>query len=498
MQALPSDFEGRARFELPGGCSRKRTFVGFANRLRDFSTSDERAMTANPRRATGSNRLSQRSGSVLRPEVFQPYVQQLATLLDSGLKDGVPTKHTELVAALDGQPSRQLRKLYTMDSLRTTGTYFTGSKLANRLVTSLKRLLPNAKHVVDPACGAGDLLVACARHLPLQSDLRSTLKDWGARLAGFDMNSAFVDATRYRLALLALARSRTTAVRTAKDLRLAELFPHIRSGSGMEGWGLPNSPLLIVVNPPFSYSQAVRDCTWSSGRVSQAASFIDHCLRNAATGTRLLAILPDVLRTGTLYERWRQMVANRTCIHSVKIAGRFDELTEISVFLLDLEVGRPERNRRVNWARPLETAERTVKDLFDVRVGPVVPFRLDGRGAWFHYAHSEELPEWQQVRRLNQHIRFKGTTYRPPFVAIRRTSKMDYKVRCIGTIVIGKEPIAIENHLLVALPRDGRVRTCKKLLEHLKKDSTSAWMNERIRCRHLTVSSIGDLPWPED
>jgi hypothetical protein len=70
-------------------------------------------------------------------------------------------------------------------------------------------------------------------------------------------------------------------------------------------------------------------------------------------------------------------------------------------------------------------------------------------------------------------------------------------VRCIGTLVTGKRPIAVENHLLVALPRDKKVGTCKELLQVLKQDSTSNWMNERIRCRHLTMGSVGDLPWPE-
>ena len=36
------------------------------------------------------------------------------------------------------------------------------------------------------------------------------------------------------------------------------------------------------------------------------------------------------------------------------------------------------------------------------------------------------------------------------------------------------------------------------VLEVLKRDATSKWMNERIRCRHLTVGSVGDLPWPEE
>jgi len=365
-------------------------------------------------------------------------------------------------------------------------------------VNPLKPRLHNVKGVVDPACGAGDLLVACARYLPLQSDLLSTLRDWGTKLAGFDVNSAFVDATRYRLALLALKRSRVGVKESLDKLALSNLFPHIRSGSGMEDWRLPNSPSLIVVNPPFSYGEAARDCNWASGRISEAALFMDGCIKNGQPGTRILAILPDVLRAGTRYERWRKMIAEQAHVRSVRIAGQFDELTQVNVFLLELEMTEAGKGRYVRWGRPVKRTQRTVKDLFDIRVGPVVPFRLDGIGSWSAYAHLETLPPWQTVRRLNRHIRFKGTTYKSPFVTIRRTSKSDSGFRCVGTIVTHKDSIAVENHLLVALPHDKKVTTCKKLLDVLKLDSTSEWMNKRICCRHLTVSSVGDLPWLED
>jgi hypothetical protein len=224
---------------------------------------------------------------------------------------------------------------------------------------------------------------------------------------------------------------------------------------------------------------------------------MDTCLANAARGTRILAILPDVLRTGSRYKKWREMITAKATVHFVEIAGQFDELTEISVFILELEAGE-RTGATTDWAHPKHSAAGTVKDLFDVHVGPVVPFRLNDKGPWRMYVHSEQLTPWATVRKVDQHIRFTGTTYKPPFVAIRRTSKADYQVRCIGTLVTGPTPLAVENHLLIVQPKDKKVGTCKKLLEVLRRDATSAWMNERIRCRHLTVEAVGDLPWPVD
>jgi hypothetical protein len=433
--------------------------------------------------------------AVLRPDAFAPYIEELADLLGACKAGKVGEKHAELAAALDGQPGRELRRLYTSDSLRNTGTYFTGSNLANRLVSSRLKIIPRGCRIVDPACGAGDLLVACARHLPVKPELMGTLVEWGKVLVGFDINPAFVEATRYRLALLAIQRISSSANRLPLSLRLAELFPHIQPRSGMEEWQLSKPPTLIVVNPPFSYGVTPNGCVWASGRVSKAALFMDACLNNGSEGARVLAILPDVLRTGTRYRRWRQMVAQNATVTSVEIAGQFDAQTDISVFLLELEISRAGSKQKVDWACPLQTGERTLKDVFEIRVGPVVPFRLDGTGPWSPFAQLEHLPPWGTVECLRRHIRFPGTTYNPPFVAIRRTSKANYQFRCIGTVVAGKKPTAVENHLLVALPRDKKVSTCKKLLALLKTDAATNWMNERIRCRHLTVGSVGDLPW---
>src|SRR3546814_13351615 len=57
--------------------------------------------------------------------------------------------------------------------------------------------------VLDPACGAGDLLIACARSLPILPSLEETLQAWGKRLYGRDIHPELVEVAQYRLALLA-------------------------------------------------------------------------------------------------------------------------------------------------------------------------------------------------------------------------------------------------------------------------------------------------------
>ncbi len=56
---------------------------------------------------------------------------------------------------------------------------------------------------------------------------------------------------------------------------------------------------------------------------------------------------------------------------------------------------------------------------------------------------------------------------------------------------------AVENHLIVLRPKDGTIGKCKKLVKFLKGESTNQWFNQRIRCRHLTVSAVKDMPLME-
>jgi hypothetical protein len=57
-------------------------------------------------------------------------------------------------------------------------------------------------------------------------------------------------------------------------------------------------------------------------------------------------------------------------------------------------------------------------------------------------------------------------------------------------------PVAVDNHLLVAIPTNDGVASCHRLLELLDTEQTTSMLNGRIRCRHMTVAAIKDLPWP--
>src|SRR5260221_679485 len=120
-------------------------------------------------------------------KAFGRYVRTLESLYlgtvrrgrGEGLPDGVR-------AALDGEAGRELRQLVPVEELRAAGAFFTGPELASRASARLIPSVTMKSRILDPACGAGDLLVACAKHLPNGRGLRGTLAGWGRCLMGRD------------------------------------------------------------------------------------------------------------------------------------------------------------------------------------------------------------------------------------------------------------------------------------------------------------------------
>jgi hypothetical protein len=429
-------------------------------------------------------------GSVAPSQGFAEYVSRLEYLLVVS-SDMERPDQVRIELALDGEPGRELRRHYALTDLRASGTFLTGSKLANTLASRTMPSTSGKAVFCDPACGAGDLLVAVARYLPLARNLEMTLADWGGRLAGFDLQPLLVRAAKTRLALLAICRGVRRGSKNGLDLD--QLFPHISVCDGTTPWQLPQGPLCVLLNPPFTRVTSPPGCRWAAGSVSQAALFIEACLRQTVRPLQIHAILPDVLRTGSRYERWRKFVSQTASVGDVARLGVFDPCTDVDVFTARFEV--PGGKSASDWGAPLKTANGTVSDQFEIRVGSIVSYRHQHEGPWLPFAQARALPRWRRVMDLSQRIRSKERSFRPPFVLVRRTSRPGDRFRAVGTIVTGDQNVAVENHLLVVLPKDRTLRSCQALLAVLQHPASSDWLNQRICCRHLTVSALREVPW---
>ena len=413
---------------------------------------------------------------------FVPYVEHLERLA------GLPATQVdvaELNAHLDGEASRQLRDVVTIKDLRKLGAFFTGELLAKRLVDLVPQ---DRRRFVDPACGCGDLLLAASTRLKVDSSLEATLTRWNRHLLGCDLVPAFVRAARARLVLAALSRG---AVSVTDLEQPAELLTNITVADGLAL--RPLSGDAVLLNPPYGRIAAPKDCQWASGGTTEAAVFLDSILNACSPGAYLAAVLPEVLRAGSRYARLRSEVESRLAIRTIQPAGVFDPLTDVDVFLLSGDAREDAGADAAGWVPRICGAK--LADLCEVSVGALVDYRDPGLGPWHAYLDARSRRGMREVvPELRR--RFRGTAVDPPFVVIGRTNRPNQGAgpRVRATIIRGVRPVAVENHLLVLKPHDYTVRGCRALVRIIESDHTSTFLDERLRCRHLTVGAVREIP----
>jgi hypothetical protein len=427
-------------------------------------------------------------------ESFAAYITSLERLLGEAERfPGLRRRRTMLRGCLNGEVSEQFRMLVPLEKRRANGAFFTGTRLARQLARRMMEDLPGDAVIADPTCGVGDLLLAVAEKLPVGSNLDETLRIWGGRLIGLDINPQFIRVAKIRLLMLALTRS--PDVRKAPTSPIGDLFPSIAKTDFLCSPKTIARASHVLINPPYCEMDAPGKCGWGSGHVSAAAVFMETCLSNVREGTKVAAILPDVLRSGSYYAKWREHIESCGKGARVSTYGQFDNTTDVDVFTLELIKGVQGDRRGIRWWKSNGKAHTgRICDRFDVHVGSVVPHRDPQRGPRVPYIHPRTLPAWGKRQRIHQRRRFKGRLFQPPFVVVRRTSRPGDK-RAIATIVTGRREVAVENHLLVLSPKHKTLSECVRLVRVLRKPLTDDWLNKRIRCRHLTVKAVQELPW---
>lgn len=423
---------------------------------------------------------------------FRDYSAYVSTLKRLAVESHrVAGWNTRVDAALNGQASVELRRVAPVETRRQFGAFFTGTDLGSRLIDCGTGF--GAKSVFyDPTCGMGDLLIAAARKLPLCKTLSDTLRRWGSQLTGTDLHREFIEGTRTRLVLLARQRHKTDEALRSSD---TEFFPNIRVADGLKQEALFTRATHLLLNPPFGQVAAPAGCKWAGGRITEAAAFVVAALERARPGTQMLAILPEVLRSGSFSEHWRKRVSQLAGVQLAQPYGIFDDSADVDVFLLRLarraDTPKPAPHA---WTTTASPRTATVADFFDVHVGRVVPHRDEETGPLRRYIHPRNTATWVEVTRISEKRRHEGPAYQPPFVVLRRTSRPGHPYRAAATVILGKAPVFVENHLIVCEPRDRSADTCRALMAQLHTQRVNAFLDQRIRCRHLTVGAVAAIP----
>ncbi|MGT0244505.1 N-6 DNA methylase [Burkholderia pyrrocinia] len=430
--------------------------------------------------------------------LFDKFVGQLHAAIEQPITaDHI---HSTTHRLLDGAATEAAQTLLPLNYRQQYGIFFSGHEIAALAATQLGSEWTSGKTIFDPACGAGDLLLAAARQMPLKKNIIETIRSWTQSIGGCDIHNEFVEATRARLLLLAKSRHADRGD-SFKAISLESwMFEKIECLDYLKNDASGSDYSRIIANPPFGNTKAPDDCSWSTGQTQLAAVFLDTIIKRSQPEQHIVAILPDVLRSGTRYDRWR----NKVCTHSSRINvlpyGRFDDQTDVDVFLLNIKItDKPnDDDTKISWPSfqngiSNNETQSLLRDKYEVRIGSVVPHRLTGRGKWAAYLCVKSAPPFSETTPKNK-LRFEGTLFKPPFLVIRRTSNPVDTHRIIPTIVTGEQPVAVENHLIAIFPKSNELSSCLALYRQLVSHRSREWLDNAIRCRHITKRILLNLP----
>jgi len=418
-------------------------------------------------------------------------------LLVDGVQEVNGCSSGEIEVLLNGANARAVSLLIDGQFRKENGIFFTSESLADKVAAKISVELSSGAKVLDPTCGSGDLLLACTKLLPLRKSLSKTLHYWSSLLFGLDIYDDFVRSAQLRLILSAIDKVSPVRVSVLSE----DAFRNLYVGDFLEDSNVVKKVDCIIANPPFGQVELTGLVEWGSGKGQLAALFLDRIIQRARTGQRVIAILPDVLRSGTRYKKWRRFINSNATKLNIDICGKFNAEADVDVFILDFSVDktRVENSSCESFYESdnLEVSKVTVADHFKVSVGPVVPHRQREGSEMIPYIDTGNSPLWEEVIPNKEHNYF-CTLKKPPFVVVRRTSGPNDSPRAKATIIRGNKKVAVENHLLVLEPLDGTLKMCRKFMRMVKSDASSRILNRNIRCRHLTVGSISNLPWNLD
>ena len=389
--------------------------------------------------------------------------------------------------------SERIRELIPLEELRDKGVFFTGDELSKDAASLLNDISIDSR-IMDPACGAGNLLISVIPQLPIADTLTNTLKIWGNILYGYDLHQEFIKAAKLRIILEAKNRFDQS---DETDISILEGYlNNIRVGDIFDNSIRLMDMTHILINPPFTRASFPEKFNWASGSINSAAVFIDFCIKYIEDETQIVAVLPEVLRSGSSYRKWRELVASNSKGMDISQCKQFDTKTNVDIFLLSFIKNQ---ESCFVWNQIDSEKYSQVSDFFDISVGPVVPHRDKLEGPEYPFLKARNTPRWETIDadNIEEQRSYFGRTVLPPFVAVRRTSSPSDKDRAVGTVITGDTPLAVENHLIIAKPRSEDITDCIKLIRVFKNESTNVFLNERIRCRHLTVSSVKDIPFDE-
>lgn len=382
------------------------------------------------------------------------------------------------------------------DARRQHGVFFSGEDWALKMASLVD--VSRWDRFIDPSAGIGDLLLAITRKLPLMDTAHETLQNWAGVLGAVDLRSSFLEIAWARIQAVALSRHaeiNQEPIGFCDYEKSRSEMPVTFQVSDFLQLELSLRPRdCVIMNPPYQRAEAPKGSVVGAGMRSAAALHLEHVIRNAPDGVGVLALIPDVIRSGSSYRAFRAWLSGRLDIKSFAAHGHFGESADVDVTILAGITRNKPAASIPSSANPSGVAEPLIEDLALVSVGPVVPHRAKEGGFLTGYLTTKNVPVDSEVLHPSELSRFNARLEKAPFLVVRRTSSPSDRRRARASIIRGNDWWLVENHLIILRPKKQTLEECRRLHAVLSDPRTDAWLNEKIRCRHLTISSIKGIP----
>jgi hypothetical protein len=395
-----------------------------------------------------------------------------------------------LIQLTNGHATKFVYDILSANDRKKDGIFFSGSSWASKLFSKLD--ISKWQRFIDPSVGTGDLLLEICKTIPLKNNLDDTLDDWADRLIAIDLRKSFLEIAWMRIQAMAMYRHKSEHAQEFR-WRFRSLPPTFSVGDTLRTKLDLQPNDCVIMNPPYQRILAPNGFFTGTGKRSAAALHLEHVIKQAPSGVGVYALIPDVLRSGSSYARFRKEVSIRSNVLSFESFGAFGVHADVDVAILVAIVGANEKLEQVS----IEAGEKAsvVGDFFEISVGTVVPHRTPKHGALHGFLTAKNVAIASEVEQPADFANYTSRKNKGPFVVVRRTSSPSDRIRAKASLIVPREEFLVENHLLVLTPRDSSVHTCRRLLSILNDTSTNNWLNAYIRCRHLTVNAMKLLPW---
>jgi len=386
------------------------------------------------------------------------------------------------------------------DARRQQGVFFSGEDWALKMAGLVE--VSRWSRFIDPSAGIGDLLLALAKKLPLMETPRETLRSWSEILVAVDLRSSFLEIAWARIKAVALSRHAEMNPDPAGFSDYDSPASHLPAAFQVSDFLLLDLGLrrgdCVIMNPPYQRAKAPKGSAAGAGMRSAAALHIEHVIRNAPEGVGILALVPDVIRSGSSYRAFRDWLNEKLDIKSLAAQGHFGESADVDVTILAGVTKEKAGAFLPSNAGMANAMTTSLQDIASVSVGPVVPHRATEDGIFAGYVTTKNVPVDSEILNPPEFSRFNARLEKAPFLVVRRTSSPSDRRRARASIIRGTDQWLVENHLMIVRPKKQSLEECRRLHKLLSDSRTDAWLNERIRCRHLTVSSLKGIPvWGE-